>query len=139
MTVGPAVASNSSNIVGIWFGRGEPEDKSEAWLDHINADGTWVSEFETCHGKIAFHHVESGTWRMDNGVERDFGQVSDGRPTHFEFDYATVSNNGLVISPGGNRPSISPCARLCVHGQASRRGLSLAWVCANFLNSQEAV
>ncbi len=93
-----AQGSERSPIVGIWFGRGEPEDKNEVWLDHVNADGTWMSEFETCRGKIAQHHVESGTWRMDNGVERDFGQVSDGHPVHFEFDYATVSNNGEIWS-----------------------------------------
>jgi hypothetical protein len=93
-----ASGNERSPIVGIWFGRGEPEDKNEVWLDHVNADGTWESQFETCHGKIAQHHVESGTWRMDNGVERDYGQVSDGHPAHFEFDYATVSNNGQTWS-----------------------------------------
>jgi hypothetical protein len=92
--VTPASSAAPSPIVGIWFGRGEPQDKTEVWLDRINADGTWSSEFETCTGKILHHHVESGIWRMDNGLERDFGQVSDGHPTHFEFDYTTVSNNG---------------------------------------------
>jgi hypothetical protein len=98
LAVTPASGAGPSQIVGIWFGRGEPEDKNEVWLDRVNADGTWVSEFETCRGKTSEHHVEGGIWRMDNGVERDFGQVSDGHPTHFEFDYATVSNNGQTWS-----------------------------------------
>jgi hypothetical protein len=96
--ISPAGGSETASIVGIWFGRGEPEDKNEVWLDHVNADGTWVSEFETCRGKTAMHHVDSGTWRLDNGVERDFGRVSDGKPNRFEFDYATVANNGQIWS-----------------------------------------
>ena len=68
LAVAPASGAEPSPIVGIWFGRGEPEDKSEVWLDRVNADGTWVSEFETCRGKTSEHHVESGIWRIDNGV-----------------------------------------------------------------------
>jgi hypothetical protein len=95
---GPACANKPASIVGFWFGRGEPQDKNEVWLDRVNADGTWVSQFETCHGKLAEHHVQGGTWRMDNGIERDFGKVFDGHPTRFEFDYATVSNDGRTWS-----------------------------------------
>ena len=98
LPLGQANAYDRSTVVGDWFGRGEPQDKNIFYLDHTNADGTWVSEFERCRGKTAEHHVESGSWRFDNGIEHDVGQVSDGRPAHFKFDYAIVSNSGQKMS-----------------------------------------
>jgi hypothetical protein len=98
LAIGQANAYDKPTIAGDWFGRGEPQDKNIFYLDHTKADGTWVSEFERCQGKIAEHHTESGTWRFDNGVEHDIGLLADGHPTHFSFDYAMASNDGQIMS-----------------------------------------
>jgi hypothetical protein len=91
---GPAMAGGAS-IVGDWYGRGQPGgDSITVYLDHIKADGTFVSEFEKCVGKKGSDIIESGTWTASPDILRINTKVANGKPYFFQTDYANVSNDG---------------------------------------------
>ncbi|MGD0141958.1 MAG: hypothetical protein ABSC92_02245 [Rhizomicrobium sp.] len=97
MSFGMADAAGGS-VVGDWYGIGQPDDKDMAYLDHIKADGTYVSEFEVCKGKKSERHVESGMWSGSSDITRVITTVIDAHAVHFQFDYAMVSNDGRIWS-----------------------------------------
>jgi hypothetical protein len=62
-------ANSRASVVGDWYGRGQPGgDTITVYLDHIKADGTFVSEFERCLGKKGSDIVESGTWAASTEI-----------------------------------------------------------------------
>ena len=38
-------ADTPQSVVGIWYGRGQPVDEREDFIDHFRADGSFVSFF----------------------------------------------------------------------------------------------
>jgi hypothetical protein len=97
LSFAPAYAAGGS-VVGDWYGVGQPDDKDMAYLDHIKANGTYVSEFEVCKGKKTEHHIESGTWSSSPDITRVITTAIDGHGVSFQFDYAMVSNDGKTWS-----------------------------------------
>jgi hypothetical protein len=89
-----ASAAAPASIVGDWFGSGQPHDEKMAYLDHIKADGTYVSEFERCKGKVTIRSVQSGTWRASPDILRINTNIVDGKPATFQTDYQMISNDG---------------------------------------------
>jgi hypothetical protein len=87
-------ASASTSIVGDWFGSGQPHDEKMAYLDHIKADGTYVSEFERCKGKVTIRSVQSGRWSASPDILRINTNIVDGKPATFQTDYQMISNDG---------------------------------------------
>ena len=50
---------------GIWFGSGQPGDRSQMYIDSFNADGSFRNQHRQCaQGKIAHEAFETGRWRI---------------------------------------------------------------------------
>ncbi|MFZ5564161.1 MAG: lipocalin family protein [Thermodesulfobacteriota bacterium] len=70
-----AVSSNtveSARIVGMWFGTHQQDeiDGDIQTLSRFNSDGTFVIEFRVIQdGKLVGEQVESGTWKLKDGVK----------------------------------------------------------------------
>lgn len=61
----PKQATTVSNMVGTWFGRGQPGDALSMYIDRMRADGRWRGEYRACrHGK-ALDQVQQGRWEME--------------------------------------------------------------------------
>ena len=59
----PSYAADS--LVGIWYGKGQPDDPNVIFLDDFHADGTYVSEFRRYDGcKVIWDDVEKGNWTL---------------------------------------------------------------------------
>lgn len=64
----PASAATSP-VVGDWFGTGQPNDKSEMYIDHFTADGGFHNQHRYCReGKIAAEIRETGRWSLKGDV-----------------------------------------------------------------------
>ena len=80
----PALAQKpapiSERMVGSWFGTGQPEDKSEMFIDTFNADGSFRNQHRWCRQGKATDLSETGRWNMaGNILTIDIATVS-GRP-----------------------------------------------------------
>lgn len=107
-SVAPLTAA--ANLVGLWYGEGQPHDPNILYLDQFNEDGTFRSEFrryERC--EVVWQQVELGRWNEDgdliitltdtvNGISslgyqtyRNEGQTENEiRLRHIETDYLFV-------------------------------------------------
>jgi hypothetical protein len=83
-----APAVETSVLVGIWYGVGEPDDPSISYIDSYHADGTFNSEFRKCvRGEVVWHQTETGRWSVKNGVLRMISDTIDGKPEVFDNSY----------------------------------------------------
>ena len=57
-------ASAAPYVVGDWYGQGQPNDKSNMWLDHLRPDGAFNGQYRTCLKGKASDTVQSGTWSL---------------------------------------------------------------------------
>jgi hypothetical protein len=81
-------ASLAESVVGIWYGKGQPDDPEIVYLDFFGADGSFLSEFrkyERC--EIVWQQVESGTWSMEGNVQKIVKSSVNDQPTHAEQEY----------------------------------------------------
>ena len=77
----PASAAAPAWIAGSWFGQGEPGDKSEMWLAHMGADGSFRAQFRACRqGKAYDSSFQTGSWSLDGDTETIHIASLDGRP-----------------------------------------------------------
>jgi hypothetical protein len=74
------VLAAPSFLVGSWFGQGQPQDKSEMWLAHMGADGSFRAQFRACIQGKAFDGVQIGTWSLAGDVETIHVTGANGRP-----------------------------------------------------------
>ena len=51
-------------VVGSWYGQGQPNDKSNMWLDHLLADGSFNGQYRTCVKGKASDTFQAGTWSL---------------------------------------------------------------------------
>jgi hypothetical protein len=64
----PAPALAEPTFVGIWYSANEPGVLS---LIEFRADGTFREEFRKCeNGTVVGFQTESGTWTLNDGIER---------------------------------------------------------------------
>jgi hypothetical protein len=56
-------------LPGNWFGTGQPNDKSEMWLERAGADGSFHVEFRACRQGKAFDNSNDGHWVLDGDAE----------------------------------------------------------------------
>lgn len=63
-----AQAPLRDRMVGIWFGSGQPGDRSQMYIDHFNADGSFNNQHRWCRMGKAFDTAESGRWRMEGNI-----------------------------------------------------------------------
>jgi hypothetical protein len=83
-----AAPEMASNVVGNWYGIGEPDDSSISYIDSYSADGTFHSEFRKCEGnQVVWHQTETGKWSISNGMLRMISDTIDGRPERFDNSY----------------------------------------------------
>lgn len=109
-------------VAGVWFGSGQPNDRSQMYIDYFNADGSFRNHHRQCaQGKIAYEAFETGRWRVaDNSLTIDIATVNgrkeprtdyyviksvDGKTQHYlhidtNFEYrARKVNAGFKMPP----------------------------------------
>jgi hypothetical protein len=56
-------------MAGVWFGTGQPDDKSEMYIDRFNADGSFSNQHRYCRaGRIAADIRETGRWSVKGDI-----------------------------------------------------------------------
>ena len=65
----PALAQKPRSMTerwaGSWFGSGQPNDRSQMYIDTFNPDGSFRNQHRQCaQGKVAYEVFESGRWRI---------------------------------------------------------------------------
>jgi hypothetical protein len=68
VTLAPAAAAPAW-LPGSWFGTGQPNDKSEMWLERAGADGSFHVEFRACRQGKAFDNSNDGRWTLAGDAE----------------------------------------------------------------------
>ena len=85
----PALAEPT--FVGIWYGANQPDEPGVMSLIQFLADGTFREEFRKCeNGSVVGFQTESGTWAMNDGVERLIVDRLNGDATRIEGIYKVV-------------------------------------------------
>ena len=56
-------------ITGIWFGQGQPNDKSEMWIARMGADGSFHAQFRACRKGKATDVINDGRWSLNGDME----------------------------------------------------------------------
>jgi hypothetical protein len=88
----PAQAASAPALVGIWYGKGQPEDPDMVYLDYFAADGSFISTFrkyERC--TVVWEQVEAGTWSIAGNVQSTVKTSVNGMPIHSPQDYRVES------------------------------------------------
>lgn len=70
LAAAPALAqkSLSQRMVGSWFGTGQPDDRSEMFIDSFNADGSFHDQHRWCRQGQPTDISETGRWRVEGGI-----------------------------------------------------------------------
>jgi hypothetical protein len=56
-------------MAGVWFGTGQPGDRSEMYIDYFNTDGGFHNQHRECRqGKIASDIRETGRWSVKGDI-----------------------------------------------------------------------
>ncbi len=66
LAAAPALAQKKPwPVAGIWFGTGQPDDRSQMYIDNFGADGSFRNQHRQCaQGKIVEEIAETGRWRL---------------------------------------------------------------------------
>jgi len=68
-------------MAGAWFGTGQPEDRSEMYIDTFGADGSFHNHHRYCRlGKIARENRETGRWKIEGDILTIDIVLVDGNP-----------------------------------------------------------
>lgn len=59
----PALAAAAS-LLGNWFGTGQPDDRSEMYIDHFLPGGVFRAEHRWCRQGKALDHSQTGNWSL---------------------------------------------------------------------------
>ena len=81
-------------LTGIWFGQGEPHDKSEMWLARTSADGEIEVQFRACSKGRASDLFQRGRWWFRDGIETVQITLSNGQVVFEETPYKILSHDG---------------------------------------------
>jgi hypothetical protein len=66
--------------VGSWFGTGQPNDRSEMYIDTFNADGSFRDQHRWCRQGKATDIAEAGRWRIAGDILTIDIATVNGRP-----------------------------------------------------------
>jgi hypothetical protein len=87
-----SAAIDQSQLVGIWYGIGEPDDKAIFYIDNFHADGTFNSEYRKCEkGKVVYDQTQSGKWSVADDVLIMNSDRVNGMPDTFDHFYRIES------------------------------------------------
>jgi hypothetical protein len=93
-----AAPPSDSPLIGIWYGKGQPDDPDILYLDFFGSDGSFVSEFRKYDGcTIVWQQVESGTWSIAGDVQTIMKSSVNGRPASAEQEYVIESATAREI------------------------------------------
>jgi hypothetical protein len=81
-------------LTGLWFGQGEPNDKSEMWLARTTADGEIAVQFRACRKGEASDIFQKGRWWFRDGIEYVQITLSNGQIVFDETPYKILSHDG---------------------------------------------
>jgi hypothetical protein len=81
----PAQAADSW-LVGRWFGSGQPDDRSQMWLETGTADGKFHVLHRACRQGQAFDSTQDGTWSMKGDMLTVRIEKIDGAATPVRTD-----------------------------------------------------
>jgi hypothetical protein len=91
-------------VAGDWFGTGQPDDKSEMYLDHFGADGSFRNQHRYCReGKIALEIKETGRWWVSGDILTvDIATVSgrsQPRTDHYRLISVDAKMQNYIVLP----------------------------------------
>jgi hypothetical protein len=87
-SLGVAHAASEPSFIGIWYSAGQPDEPGVMTLIEFKADGTFHEEFRKCEkGEVTGYQTQSGTWSVENGVERMVTDTINGETTRVEGLY----------------------------------------------------
>jgi len=89
LAASPAAAAPSW-IAGRWFGTGQPNDKSQMWLEEAGADGSFHVLFRACRQGKAADATNDGRWELSGNAETITVDTVDGHKTMPRFDHYTI-------------------------------------------------
>src|SRR5262245_6380240 len=85
----PAFAQPS--FVGIWYSGNQPDEPGVLSLIEFRADGTFREEFRKCeNGTLVGFQAESGTWSVNDGIERLKVEMVNGDATQIDGTYTVL-------------------------------------------------
>jgi hypothetical protein len=90
LLVSPAYAV--SDMVGTWFGHGQPDSKDSMYIDRMRADGSWRGEYRTCLKGKASDQVQSGRWSLTGDILSLEVEKVDGVPAPRTDTYKMLSH-----------------------------------------------
>jgi len=122
----PALAQKQAplreRMVGIWFGSGQPGDRSQMYIDHFNLDGSFRALHRACMQGKAFDQTQAGSWRINGNILTISMAMVNGQPEAYEDryrvnavdgktqDYTLLANNfGYKARKVDGRFQMPPC------------------------------
>ena len=66
---GPAMAA-TPYLLGFWFGTGQPNYKTNMWLEQFLPDGEFRGQYRSCVGGKPQDMTQTGRWSLDGDRER---------------------------------------------------------------------
>ncbi len=76
------------DFVGIWFSPNQPDEPGVMSLIEFKTDGTFREEFRKCeNGEVVGYQTQSGTWSLENGIEKTVTSRINGEETRVEDTY----------------------------------------------------
>ncbi len=89
----PALAQPSW-MVGIWYGYGQPGNKSQMWLETVTPDGKVHVRHRSCVQGKAFDEIQEGSWSLKGDVLTLQIAKIDGQPIPARADtYRVLSHS----------------------------------------------
>ena len=87
----PAAAFAEPTFLGIWYSASQPDEPGVLSLIEFRADGTFREEFRKCeNGNVVGYQTESGTWSLNDGVERLMVDKLNGEAARIEGVYTVL-------------------------------------------------
>lgn len=90
LALGASFAARAAEpgLAGIWFSPNQPDEPGVMSLIEFNADGTFREEFRKCeNGAVVGFQTQSGTWSLENGIEKTVTSRINGEETRVEDTY----------------------------------------------------
>lgn len=81
-------------LAGIWFGQGQPHDKSEMWLARMAPNGDFRVQFRRCTANKARDTIEAGRWTLIGNIETITINTVDGQFSPRQDTYTMLSHTG---------------------------------------------
>ena len=81
-------------ISGFWYGQGQPNDRSEMWIAHMGADGSFHAQFRACRKGKAADVTNDGHWSLNGDMETIQIQTVGGQFFPRTDYYAILAHDG---------------------------------------------